>query len=63
MGRIALVAQSLDFKSAWVWNNQSRSWDALGEEYFKSITDTIRMARKQLPMDLTKLPVFAAGAE
>lgn len=63
MGRIALVAQSLDFKNAWVWNNESRSWDALGDEYLKSITDSIRMARKQLPMDLTKLPVFAAGAK
>jgi regulator of replication initiation timing len=63
MGRIALVAQSLDMKNAWVWNNDSRSWDQLGEEYIKSITDSIRMARKQLPMDLTKLPVFAAGAK
>ena len=63
MGRIALVAQSLDFKNAWVWNNETRNWDALGDEYLKSITDTIRMARKQLPMDLTKLPVFAAGAK
>lgn len=63
MGRIALVAQSLDMKNAWVWNNQSRSWDELGDEYLKSVTDTIRMARKQLPMDLTKLPVFAAGAK
>jgi len=63
MGRVSLVAQSLDFKQAWVWNNESRSWDELGEEYFKSITDTIRMARQQLPKDLTKLPVFAAGAK
>ena len=63
MGRVALVAQSLDYKNAWVWNNQTRSWDELGEEYQKTITDTIRMARKQLPMDLTKLPVFAAGAK
>lgn len=63
MGRISLVAQSLDYKQAWVWNNDSRSWDELGDEYLKSITDTIRMARKQLPMDLTKLPVFAAGAK
>ena len=63
MGRIALVAQSLDYKNAWVWNNQTRSWDELGEEYQKTITDTIRMARKQLPPDLTKLPVFAAGAK
>jgi hypothetical protein len=63
MGRIALVAQSLDMKNAWVWNNESRSWEQLGDEYLKPITDAIRMARKQLPMDLTKLPVFAAGAK
>jgi len=63
MGRIALIAQSLDYKQSWVWNNESRSWDELGEEYNKGITDTIRMARQQLPMDLTKLPVFAAGAQ
>jgi hypothetical protein len=63
MGRIALVAQSLDMKHAWVWNNDARSWEELGDEYLKPITDTVRMARKQLPMDLTKLPVFAAGAK
>jgi len=63
MGRIALVAQSLDMKHAWVWNNDARAWEELGDEYLKPITDTVRMARKQLPMDLTKLPVFAAGAK
>jgi len=63
MGRVTFIAQSLDMKNAWVWNNEARSWDELGEEYFKPITDSIRMARKQLPMDLTKLPVFAAGAK
>lgn len=63
MGRVALVAQSLDYKHAWVWNNETRSWDELGDEYQRTVTDTIRMARQQLPMDLTKLPVFAAGAK
>jgi FtsZ-binding cell division protein ZapB len=63
MGRIAYLAESLDLKHAWVWNNQTRAWEELGEEYLKPVTDTIRMARKQLPMDLTKLPVFAAGAK
>ena len=61
MGRIAFVAQSLDGKRSWLWNNQSRSWEELGDEYLKPIKDAIAMARKQLPMDLTKLPVFAAG--
>ncbi|MBU2894045.1 DUF3450 domain-containing protein [Colwellia sp. D2M02] len=63
MGRIALIAQSLDAKHSWLWNNETRAWEELGDEYLKPITDAIRMARKQLPMDLTKLPVFAAGAK
>ena len=63
MGRVSLVAQSLDYKRAWVWNNDSRSWDELGDEYLRSVTDSIRMARKQLSPDLTRLPVFAAGAK
>jgi hypothetical protein len=63
MGRVAFVAQSLDAKNSWLWNNESRAWEELGDEYIKHITDTIRMARKQLPPDLTKLPVFAAGAK
>lgn len=63
MGRIAFVAQSLDAKHSWLWNNETRSWEELGDEYLKPVTDAIRMARKQLPMDLTKLPVFAAGAQ
>ncbi|AAZ27062.1 MULTISPECIES: DUF3450 domain-containing protein [Colwellia] len=63
MGRIAFVAQSLDAKHSWLWNNDTRAWEELGDEYLKPVTDAIRMARKQLPMDLTKLPVFAAGAK
>ncbi len=63
MGRIAFVAQSLDAKNSWLWNNETRAWEELGDEYLKPVTDAIRMARKQLPMDLTKLPVFAAGAK
>lgn len=63
MGRIAFVAQSLDGKRSWLWNNQNRAWEELSDEYLKPVKDAIAMARKQLPMDLTKLPVFAAGAE
>ncbi|PCI63580.1 MAG: hypothetical protein COB35_00620 [Gammaproteobacteria bacterium] len=63
MGRISFLAESLDLKHAWVWNNSTRAWEELDDSYIKPVTDTIRMARKQLPMDLTKLPIFAAGAE
>lgn len=63
MGRVALMAQSLDKKHSWVWNNGTRAWEELDEEYSKPITDSIAMARKQLPLDLSKLPIFAAGAK
>ena len=63
LGRVSLVAQSLDMRNAWVWNNNTRSWEELGDEYLKPITDAIRMARKQLSPDLAKLPIFAAGAQ
>ena len=60
VGRIALLAQSKDLKHAWVWNNSTRIWQKVGDEYLKDITKTIRMARKQAPLDLIKLPIFAA---
>jgi len=63
MGRIAFIAQSLDAKHAWLWNNDSRSWEELGDEYMKPVKDAIAMANKQLPIDLTKLPIFAVGAK
>lgn len=62
MGRTVLVAQSLDLKNAWIWDNSTRSWLALGDEYLNPITKAVRMARKQTAPDLIKLPVYAAGA-
>lgn len=60
VGRIALIAQSKDLKNAWVWDNNTRQWSKLGDEYLKDVTLTIRMARKQAPYELIKLPIFAA---
>jgi len=60
LGRISYVAQSFDLKHAWVWNNKTKKWDALGEEYLKPIKDMIRIARNQAAPDLVKLPVFGA---
>ena len=60
VGRIAYVAQSLDLKNAWVWNNTTKQWDKLEESYISSITDLIRMARKQKAYDIVSLPIFGA---
>ena len=60
LGRVAYVAQSLDLKNAWAWDNQNRKWVALEDEFLNPIKLAIRMARKQTAVDLVKLPISAA---
>lgn len=60
MGRVVFVAQSLDMKHAWIWDNTERAWKTLGDDYLRPITQAIRMARKQVAFDLVRLPVAAA---
>lgn len=60
MGRAALLALSLDQKNAWVWNNEGRSWEELGDEYLGSTIKAVKMARKIEPVNLVKMPIAAA---
>ncbi|MCC2616675.1 DUF3450 domain-containing protein [Aestuariibacter halophilus] len=60
LGRTLLLALSLDQKNAWRWDNESRSWEKLGDEYVESVVKAVRIARKTLPADLIKLPIKAA---
>ncbi len=61
LGRTALLALSLDQKNAWVWNNESRAWEKLGDEYLSSVVTAVRMANNLVPADLIKLPIRAAS--
>lgn len=60
VGRVAWLAQSLDQKSAWVWDNNAKTWTALEDKYLRPVTMTIRVARQQSAPALVKLPIFAA---
>jgi len=60
LGRTAHLALSLDGKSAWVWDNDSRAWEELGPEYINAVVIAVRMANKLLPPNLLKLPIKAA---
>jgi hypothetical protein len=60
LGRTALLALSLDQKSAWVYNKETRGYDRLGDEYLSSVVDAIKMASNVIPPDLIKLPIQAA---
>jgi hypothetical protein len=60
LGRTAHIALSLDGKSAWVWDNEARAWEELGDEYLSAVVIAVRMANKLLPANLLKLPIKAA---
>jgi len=62
-GRIALVYQTPDGTEAGVWNQETRSWEALDPRYRGAIRDGLRIARKQAAPDLIRLPLPAAGKE
>ena len=62
LGRVALYAQSLDQKSAWMFNDETKAWDELDESYLRELTKGIRIARKQGAPDLFSLPIPAAEA-
>ncbi len=59
-GRTALMYQTLDGNDSYVWDNDARSWQKLGDEYRTAITQGLRMARNQAGKDLLNLPIKAA---
>lgn len=62
VGRVALVWQSRDEQTRAYWDNESRSWVPLGDEYRIAIRNGIKMARGQANLDLIQLPIKAASA-
>lgn len=59
VGRLNLIYQSVDRKKASYWNQKEGRWVYLPSAYSKTVRKGIRMARKQLPPDLIKLPIPA----
>jgi hypothetical protein len=57
VGRISLVYQTPDAEETGMWNPEKREWGPLDDSYRGPVQTGIRMARKQLSMDLVTLPV------
>ena len=57
IGRTALVYQTRDGSKAGVWDQDTKSWQPLGDEYRIHITKGLRIAKKQLAPDLLVLPI------
>ena len=58
-GRLGLYYMTLDGLEIGFWDNSRDEWVQLGDEYRASLDRAIRIARKQLPPDLTRLPIPA----
>ena len=58
-GRLGLYYMTLDGLEIGYWDKSQDSWVELGDEYRQSLDRAMRIARKQLPPDLTRLPVPA----
>lgn len=62
VGRIALVYQTSDGEETGSWDPSKNSWVVLDDEFTTPVRNGIRMARKQLSVDLLTLPIAAPGA-
>jgi hypothetical protein len=58
-GRLGLYYMTLDGLTIGHWDKQQDQWVELDDEYRSSLDRALRIARKQLPPDLTRLPVPA----
>ena len=61
VGRVALVYQTSDGEETGAWDVAQGTWVQLDDAYKTPIRNGIRMARKQLSVDMLTLPV--AGPE
>ncbi len=58
-GRVSLSFQTPDHAITGVWNNQTREWEELGEEFRAEVRHGIRIASNALTADIVGLPVAA----
>ena len=61
-GRVILVYQTSDGKETGAWNQETRGWESLGDEFHAAVRDGLRMARQTMTPDLVNLPVSAPEA-
>lgn len=58
-GRLGLYFMTLDGQVIGHWDKAQDAWVTLDNEYRQSLDRAMRIARKQLPPDLTRLPIPA----
>ncbi|MEM6707622.1 MAG: DUF3450 domain-containing protein [Pseudomonadota bacterium] len=61
VGRVTLVYQTADGAETGVYNKETKQWEPLSDSYKTPVRNGIRMARKQLTVNMLELPVPGAG--
>jgi hypothetical protein len=59
VGRVALLYQTPDGLNSGAWDQSSRQWVAVGNEFRNSINQGLRLARQQVSPDILLLPIAA----
>ncbi len=59
VGRLVLVYLTLDGKTSGIWDKGKKTWEPLPDGYNRSIAQGLKIARRQSPPELFKLPVAA----
>jgi len=60
IGRVALLFQTADQSITEVWSKTDKQWQTVAAgDYRRAVADAIRMAKKQAPLDMIKLPLQA----
>lgn len=59
VGRIALMYQTKDQSNSAAWNKETNSWEALDASWNSEISQGIKIAKKQAPIEIMTIPVSA----
>ena len=62
VGRVSLVYQTPDGAETGMWNSATAAWEPLGDDFTTPVRNGIRMARKQLSVDMLTLPITGPEA-
>lgn len=57
IGRIAFMYQTLDGAESAVWDHATKKWIELSSSTSKAVKEGLKIARKQAPPDLVRIPV------
>jgi hypothetical protein len=58
IGRVMLAYQTLDGEELGVWQSTTKKFEPIGADYRNAINKGFRIANKQAPPDLIRLPIW-----